>query len=516
MSGRAKFLVFAIAVVVAALWLLSKGTPRPPRTEVKPFAVEELVVRPELARAWLDGAKIETDFARGVLHQKRAGDVVIESGRLSATDAIIRDGVPPYAVPIPPGRYPVWLSMFDVDGEVRVAFARVELGATSTTPRVWRIGESAVAVDSGTAAFYDAEAGGSGVSFESGIGDGGYPIYFGFDEAGHPATVLIDFGLATEEEPLDFARELKALDAGIAAGGAVAYAMRANLQRRAGNLASALADVTHAIELEPSDSLYLTRGRIHMDRGDFTAAIDDATHAAKDVSTPFALALRADAEAAAGQTAAALADYDKALAETRLHDGELRRNRGMAKLESGDVAGAIADLETACKQAAVPHFCIELARAYRKHGDEQRAKDLIDGTVADARAALDKTEKKTRGWRAPALWTLARVHHAMEDDASTKNILLELIAAEPKSASPDELASAYLELARTELRLHEPEAALEAANKVADLLPTNAQAHYQRARAKRVLGQDPAADFARALELSANAPVVTKAMNEAL
>ncbi len=192
-----------------------------------------------LHRAFEDGVEVETNGRQGRLRLESAGDLVLSTGHLVAADLCNTDI--PLERALPPGKYPVVLSVFEMANDRRVAFARIE--AAPGKPVKWKgVGENevsaAILVDSGTAAFCDlevaakmtapevfektfqalhkqmfptknaadvrlsasavvTEGGANVVSFGTGWGDGSYPLYFGFDEKGQILAVVADFGVLT-------------------------------------------------------------------------------------------------------------------------------------------------------------------------------------------------------------------------------------------------------------------------------------------------------------------------------
>ena len=182
-----------------------------------------------------------------LLTTETAGTVVLPSGRLVASDAMIIDGSP-FTTEVEPGRYPVSLLFADFEnGDRRVAAAMVHLAPID--PVRWELAlvegqDPAVlgpdeifgyGVDSGTGAFTSPEAvdvladedryqaysdaifaamfpddqtivlntetevdpasGANVVAFASGFGDGSYPTFVGFDADDEPVVVLTDFGV---------------------------------------------------------------------------------------------------------------------------------------------------------------------------------------------------------------------------------------------------------------------------------------------------------------------------------
>jgi hypothetical protein len=224
--------------------LRNDGTPRP----------EE---HTDFRRALMPGATFESSEGLLLVRQVLAGDLVLPSGRIIATDpCYLRtlDGTPPFVQTVRPGRYPVWLAMTRLaDGPPwgeRVACAVLQL---TEAPAVrWELalrpGEHATelsagqfyghGVDSGNACFVDAAAvealdddareqlyragvvatnqrngwrrgfanvpvsgdpPANLVAFSSGYGDGFYPSWWGFDETGDACALATDFIVLVEE-----------------------------------------------------------------------------------------------------------------------------------------------------------------------------------------------------------------------------------------------------------------------------------------------------------------------------
>ena len=198
------------------------------------------------AGSFADGRVIETPEHQGVLNVRSAGTLKIASGRLVASDPFIAPQTTPFAQTIPPGEYPVVLSLFKTSNDERVAFAKLQVG---TNPAVsWKIAElkedpsgerSFYHVDTGTGSFMDSrtamvvdeklgaeieqgnslfsdeviqameesrragkgdwanifvpEADANLIIFGSGWGDGTYRTYLGLDADGKVVEFLTDF-----------------------------------------------------------------------------------------------------------------------------------------------------------------------------------------------------------------------------------------------------------------------------------------------------------------------------------
>ena len=112
--------------------------------------------------SFVDGRAIDTPEHTGVLSVRSGGTLRIVSGVLVASDPFIAPQTAPFAQTIPPGEYPVVLSLLKTSNDERVAFAKLQVG---TNPSVsWTIavlkddpsGErSFYHVDSGTGGFMD-------------------------------------------------------------------------------------------------------------------------------------------------------------------------------------------------------------------------------------------------------------------------------------------------------------------------------------------------------------------------
>lgn len=199
----------------------------------------------DYSNAFVDGFAVETDYGPSTLRIHRIGDLAVPTGFLVACDPFVNFDATPFSSPVPPGTFPVELSVVDFgDGDQRVAFARVRVN--ESIPVSWRMALTegqdpksledghffGYPVDSGTGCFMDAETsvhfdkklddssytdlmmaemeknyrhtwdwanfsfdGTSGnlITFKSGLGDGVYPSFFGHDDQGRIAELLTDF-----------------------------------------------------------------------------------------------------------------------------------------------------------------------------------------------------------------------------------------------------------------------------------------------------------------------------------
>jgi hypothetical protein len=178
----------------------------------------------------------------------RAGDLVLQTGRVVAADVFLFDNIP-FTRWLPSGTHPVFVLHATAGSDDRIAAAMIRVapgdpvrGEPALTPgldpsRVPPDQFFGYGVDSGIGCFASAEAveylsragaragdaysarvqaamfpsknefhlvadiplgDGAGlnvVAFQSGWGDGGYPSYFGLDAAGKPLVLLTNFGI---------------------------------------------------------------------------------------------------------------------------------------------------------------------------------------------------------------------------------------------------------------------------------------------------------------------------------
>ncbi|WP_345646735.1 DUF4241 domain-containing protein [Streptomyces tremellae] len=162
----------------------------------------------------------------------------ITSGRLAVSDPGLT-GETPLTVAVPPGEFPVTLSLVRTTGEADVAAARVTF--LDAPPREWDmavqpdedlgpLGEGqfyGVGVDTGTVAFMDAtrtvaedqldedlfiplnsrfavewpgrEPEPNLIAFRAGKGDGAHPVWIGRTDDGQVGCVVVDFRLHSTE-----------------------------------------------------------------------------------------------------------------------------------------------------------------------------------------------------------------------------------------------------------------------------------------------------------------------------
>jgi hypothetical protein len=193
---------------------------------------------------------IDADRFNGALTEserttiRQLGLLTVTSGRIVACDPLVFPGTEPFDVLFPAGTYPVHASVAHLEGDERIAFARVQFA--DETPIDWQhVAQPGAdfekleydeyfgyAVDAGIGCFMDVDASRAliakfnademyyeevldrmaeagidtcnwaeialdGVSnmicFTSGFGDGFYPSFVGYGATGRPVCLLTDF-----------------------------------------------------------------------------------------------------------------------------------------------------------------------------------------------------------------------------------------------------------------------------------------------------------------------------------
>lgn len=215
---------------------------------------------PDFQKAFRDGATFRTDYlGEFQVERREVGKLVVPSGRLVSCDPLVFPEWQPFRRRVPPGQYPVVLSIAHIPppsrkgaADQRIACAMLCLGRR--LPRRWQMAVITrqrlrglkpdefygYPVDSGTGCFMDlkaarvldkrmhddpdyfeqllkaakpvyvhtrswadflldAETGLNVVFCSSGFGDGTYPSYWGFDGAGELACLVTDFRVLTRE-----------------------------------------------------------------------------------------------------------------------------------------------------------------------------------------------------------------------------------------------------------------------------------------------------------------------------
>ncbi|MFI1960597.1 DUF4241 domain-containing protein [Streptomyces althioticus] len=195
-----------------------------------------------IERLFVPGPR-DTPDGPAVVELGDAGPLRITSGRLAVSDPGWVAG--PRTVAVPPGEYPVTLSLLRATHEIRVAAAKVTFSDAPThawemtlrpdeDPELLGEGEFyGVGVDTGTVAFMDAtrtvdeegldedvflplssvdrpsvelpgtETEPNLIAFSAGWGDGSYPVWTGRTEDGQAACVVVDFRLYPADQEME-------------------------------------------------------------------------------------------------------------------------------------------------------------------------------------------------------------------------------------------------------------------------------------------------------------------------
>jgi len=200
-----------------------------------------------------DGLEVRTEWGNANLKRHQVGELVTPTGKVVACDPFVFPETSAFTVQLSPGRYPVTLSVAHFGRDQRVAYASIlikegrvhhwemallpDQDVDSLEPgEVFCYG-----VDSGTGCFMDltasqvlaekinddedysevliaeldktyvhtwswaslemdTETNANLIMFSSGLGDGGYASYFGFDEDHNPMILVTDFGVLSDDE----------------------------------------------------------------------------------------------------------------------------------------------------------------------------------------------------------------------------------------------------------------------------------------------------------------------------
>ena len=201
-----------------------------------------------LSQLLTDSVVLGSDFGQARLECRVIGALKLPTGRIVACDPAVEPDLPPFAVSVAPGTWPVGVSIAHLPGDdqrITAAWIRV----SDALPVRWEYAQltgrrereaPAYGVDSATGAFVSAEGaialaahldddslddlvekmeaqyvptrewavvpvpGTDGLdvaAFSSGLGDGSYVSYWGYDGGGEIVCLLTDFRIAGHDEP---------------------------------------------------------------------------------------------------------------------------------------------------------------------------------------------------------------------------------------------------------------------------------------------------------------------------
>jgi hypothetical protein len=213
------------------------------------------MTRPDFTNAFREGWTTELEDLGPVSFTCRLiGELTVTTGQVIACDPLVfSEFATPFATAIDPGRYPVILSVANIGGEQRVAYAKLQVrprlasrweAALRSNHATGPVAEGEILgypVESGTGCFMDKEAadwflaqldydidfdrhlmeqinrnyvhtwdwanmplspksGANLIAFSSGWGTGCYASYFGYDRDGNMVDLTTDFRLLHETE----------------------------------------------------------------------------------------------------------------------------------------------------------------------------------------------------------------------------------------------------------------------------------------------------------------------------
>ncbi|WP_460501993.1 DUF4241 domain-containing protein [Hymenobacter agri] len=253
------YTMLTVVLLAACFWL----RPAPPAAALAPL-VPELPAIPDTARTRLHTSSTSTVAPRifeaaftpatTVFHGadtlnfrvNKLGKLLCESGTLMACDPINLHDSPGFAQRLPTGRFPVELAMAAFRNDERVAFSRVVFSRQAVAK--WELarlpGQAPLALSDSTTYCYPVDAG-AGIfadkaaatafdakgqaawdavfltkatkngyrgfieefnghnlaTFSTGLGDGCYSTYIGYDATGRVCRLLTDFGLVDWQLP---------------------------------------------------------------------------------------------------------------------------------------------------------------------------------------------------------------------------------------------------------------------------------------------------------------------------
>lgn len=217
--------------------------PQPATIELAGNAAADSLAFPKVFEAaFRKGTTARQDSSTYTFTVARLGDISSETGKLLAGDPITITARTAFAQRFPVGTFPVELALVKTTGDERVGFARIYFSGHPVTK--WQLallpGQKPLAltdssvycygVDAGMGVFIDSLAnqrfaargqaawdtvfmrntdlpgyrgylhrfaGHSLATFSTGLGDGCYATYIGYDARGHVCRLLTDFGLVT-------------------------------------------------------------------------------------------------------------------------------------------------------------------------------------------------------------------------------------------------------------------------------------------------------------------------------
>ena len=241
-----------------------------------------------------------------------------------------------------------------------------------------------------------------------------------------------------------------------------AYGYRGVAENAKGDWDGAIADCNRAIDLDPKYAYaYNNRGKAKMGKGDWDGAIADCTKAIEfSPKNPVTYINRAEAKKAKGDLSGVIADYSKVI-EIDPQNADAYINRGDAKRHKGDWDGAIADYSKAIEvhpEYTASYYDHSIAKvniefdpkypAYCNRGIAKVNSGDWDGAIADFTKAIEINSqdadaysyrgqaKKAKGDQAGADADFAQATK-LKDPYGTKGGVFDLSSTvEKKAATP--------------------------------------------------------------------------------
>ncbi len=281
-----------------------------------------------------------------------------------------------------------------------------------------------------------------------------------------------------------------------------AYAARAAIRRKLRDLKGALADIDRSIEIDPSPAVYwINRSRVRYDLKDFAASESDSTRALeREPRSAGAFADRGAARYLLGNLPGAVDDATRSIEIDNASGAPVWVNRAMARVDLGQVALGITDLDRAIELA--PND----AHAWVERGFAKNLLADFAGAAKDLTRAieLDPTSDSAYANRASARGGLNDFDGQIAD--ATRAIELNGGAAPP-----------YMIRGRGYLNKGENERALADLERSIAIDPKPSRAYLYRGIARQRLGDRAGArqDFETGLGRSPT-PNLRKALDDAL
>ena len=315
-----------------------------------------------------------------------------------------------------------------------------------------------------------------------------------------------------ENKPIDLSK----FDMGAKPNDAEGFLNRAGARGFNGDRNGAIADLSHAIDLDPkSEPAVYRRGAFKLQKGDYDGAITDLSRAIElSPNTADYYNDRGLAKLNKHDNDGAIVDFTRAI-ELDAKNAIAYRNRAMAKNIKGDAEGALADYNGA----------IELdpknAGAFSSRGMIKKSKGDLDGAISDFSSAIEinpklavayKNRGEARQTKGDAAGAKEDLKHAGELDpqlryeASSADHIDRDIAKGTEKQSPGSAKTIedFFNRAIAKKAAGDLDGAIADYDRAIQLDPKEAAIYNNRGLAKQAKGDLDAAivDFNRAIQLN--------------